>query len=156
MAKRYKDYTKQRRMTQLRRHVTNRVTTLQTKWNSLTAQGTRGAGTIPTPTIPTATIPTSVIIVCLLSAYWRSPAPRSTCAQAGLGLGLVTQVRVGMVLVGIVRVGMVTCTRLDQEQISAWFHHAASLWMDPRHHHNYHRHHCPYFFFFFSYACHLP
>ena len=33
-----------------------------------------GAGTIPT-----ATIPTSVIIVGLLSAYWRSPAPRSTC-----------------------------------------------------------------------------
>ena len=37
-------------------------------------------------------------------------------AQVGLGLGLVTQVRVGMVnigmvLVGIVRVGMVTCTR---------------------------------------------
>jgi len=35
----------------------------------------------------------------------------------GLGLGLVTQVRVGMVsvgmvLVGIVRVGMVTCTPL--------------------------------------------
>jgi len=55
-----------------------------------------------------------VIIVGLLSAYWRSPAPRSTCAQ--VGLGLVTQVRVGMVsvgmvLVGIVRVGMVTCTR---------------------------------------------
>jgi len=38
-----------------------------------------GAGTIPTRTIPTATIPTSVIIVGLLSAYWRSPAPRSTC-----------------------------------------------------------------------------
>ena len=37
-------------------------------------------------------------------------------AQVGLGLGLVTQVRVGMVsvgmvIVGIVRVGMVTCTR---------------------------------------------
>ena len=50
----------------------------------------RGAGTIPTPiiltpiiptrTIPTATIPTSVIIIVgLLSAYWRSLAPRSTC-----------------------------------------------------------------------------
>jgi len=49
----------------------------------------RGAGTIPTATIPTltiptrtiptATIPTSLIIVGLLSAYWRSPAPRSTC-----------------------------------------------------------------------------
>ena len=55
----------------------------------------RGAGTIPT----------SVIIVGLLSAYWRSPAPRSTCAQ--VGLGLVTQVRVGMVSVGIVRVSQV-------------------------------------------------
>jgi len=42
-------------------------------------RGKRGAGTIPTRTIPTATIPTSVIIVGLLSAYWRSPAPRSTC-----------------------------------------------------------------------------
>jgi len=55
-----------------------------------------GAGTIPTRTIPTATIPTSVIIVGLLSAYWRSPAPRSTCGtgrvrvrvRVGLGLGL--------------------------------------------------------------------
>jgi len=43
---------------------------------------------------------------------------KSHVAQVGLGLGLglVTQVRVGMVsvgmvLVGIVRVGMVTCTQ---------------------------------------------
>jgi len=77
-----------------------------------------GAGTIPTLTIPTATIPTSVIIVGLLSAYWRSPAPRSTCDTGlGSGSGSVTQVRVGMVSVGIVRVGivrvgMVTCTRI--------------------------------------------
>ena len=43
-------------------------------------------------------------------------------AQVGLGLGLVTQVRVGMVsvgmvLVGIVRVGMVTCTRQGQHVV---------------------------------------
>jgi len=86
----------------------------------------RGAGTIPTPTIPTLTIPTrtiptatistSVIIVGLLSAFWRSPAPRSTC-----GTGRV-RVRVSdtgacrngecrvTVRVGMVSVGMVTCT----------------------------------------------
>ena len=45
--------------------------------------GTIPTLTIPTRTIPTATIPTSVIIVGLLSAYWRSPAHRSTCGTHG-------------------------------------------------------------------------
>ena len=54
-----------------------------------------GAGTIPTPTIPT-----SVIIVGLLSAYWRSPAPRSTC-----GTGRVrVRVRVMVMVMVMVRV----------------------------------------------------
>ena len=100
----------------------------------------RGAGTIRTPTIPTltiptrtiptVTIPTNVIIVGLLSAYWRSPAPRSTCGTGRVRVRVsdtgacrngecrvtvrVGMVSVGMVLVGIVRVGMVTCTHRNQ------------------------------------------
>ena len=38
-----------------------------------------GSTTGEAGTIPTATVPTSVIIVGLLCACWRSPAPRSTC-----------------------------------------------------------------------------